>query len=236
LASLGKLTAGVVHELNHPIAVILGFADILLEKIEPSKNHEILETIERQAQNCKRIIESILDFARYPDKIDYSSDVNVSLERVFAVVENILVTEKIILKKNFTKDLPEVRGDSGRLQQVFMNLITNAVAAMQGEGVLTVSTRLNSSGNKVEILFKDSGHGIKREYRDKVLDAFFTTKKRGEGTGLGLSVSNGIVSKYGGTINFETVAEEENREKKGTTFIVALPVVPSRDRQISDST
>lgn len=234
LASLGKLTAGVVHELNQPIAVILGFTDILLEKIESStKNHEILETIERQAQNCKRIIESILGFARYPDKTDYSSDVNVSLERVLAVVENILVTEKITLEKNIAKDLPEVRGDSGHLQQVFMNLITNAAAAMQGGGTLTISTGLNSSGSKVNVVFKDTGHGIKREYRDKVLDAFFTTKKRGEGTGLGLSVSYGIVSKYGGDINFETVAEEEDRERMGTTFIVALPVVPSENKQMS---
>ena len=236
LASLGKLTAGVVHELNQPIAVISGFADILLEKIEPGKNHEILETIERQSQNCKRIIESILGFARYPDKTDYSSDVNISLERVLAVVENILVAEKITLKKNITAELPEVRGDSGHLQQVFMNLIINAVAAMRGGGVLTVSTRLNSFGNKVEILFKDTGHGIKREYRDKVFNAFFTTKKRGEGTGLGLSVSYGIVSKYGGNINFETVAEEEDRERMGTTFIVTLPVLSSGDKQMSDKT
>jgi len=228
LASLGKLTAGVVHELNQPIAVILGFTDILLEKIESStKNHEILETIERQAQNCKKIIESILDFARYPDKTEYSSNINESLERVLSVVENILVTEKITLEKNIAKDLPKVRGDSGHLQQVFMNLITNAVAVMQGGGALTVSTRLNSSGSKVKVVFKDTGHGIKREYRDKIFDAFFTTKKRGKGTGLGLSVSYGIVSKYGGDIKFETVAEEEDREKMGTTFIVALPVVPS---------
>ena len=233
LASLGKLTAGVVHELNQPIAVILGFADILLEKIEPGKNHEILETIERQAQNCKRIVESILGFARYPDKIEYSSNVNESLERVLFVVENILVTEKITLEKNMAKDLPKVRGDSGRLQQVFMNLITNAAAAMQEEGgVLTVSTGLNSSGSEVEVVFKDTGHGIKREYRDKIFDAFFTTKKRGEGTGLGISVSCDIVSKYGGDINFETVAEEEDRERMGTTFIVTLPVVPSKEQAI----
>ncbi|MCJ7616710.1 MAG: ATP-binding protein [Desulfobacterales bacterium] len=229
LAALGKLTACVVHELNQPIAVILGFTDILLEKIEFStKNHEILETIERQAQNCKKIVESILGFARYPDKTEYSSNVNESLERVLSVVENILVTEKITLEKNIAKDLPKVRGDSSHLQQVFMNLITNAVAAMQGGGTLTVSTGLNSSGSKVKVVFKDTGHGIKTEYRDKVLDAFFTTKKRGEGTGLGLSVSYGIVSKYDGDIKFETVAEEEDREKMGTTFIVTLPVVPSR--------
>ncbi|MEW6675996.1 MAG: ATP-binding protein [Nitrospirota bacterium] len=228
LASLGKLTAGVAHELNNPLAVILGFTDLLLENTVPgSKSHEGLEAIERQAHNCKRIVENLMGFARYPETTEYSTDVNVSLERVVSVVENTLVTKKITLEKNLAEGLPKVRGDSGHLQQVFMNLITNAVAAMDGGGVLTISTRLNGLGNRVEILFKDTGHGIKREYRDKIFEAFFTTKKVGEGTGLGLSVSHGIVTKYGGEITFETVAEEEDRERKGTTFIVSLPVVPS---------
>ena len=234
LASLGKLSAGVAHELNNPLTVILGFADILLEKAEPgSKNHEILETIDKQALNCKRIIESLLGFARYREKTEYSTDVNVDIEMVLSVVENILFTKKATLEKNLAKDLPKVRGGSGHLQQVFMNLITNAVAAMEGGGVLTVTTRLNDPGNRVEILFKDTGQGIKREYRDKIFEAFFTTKKIGEGTGLGLSVSHGIVTKYGGEITFETVSEEEDRERKGTTFIVSLPVVPSGSEQIS---
>ena len=225
LASLGKLSAGVAHELNNPVALILGFSDLLLEKVEPdSKSHEIVKTIERQALNCKRIVESILSYARHPEAIEYSSDVNENIEKVISVVENILVTEKITLEKRLTKDLPKVRGDSGRLQQVFMNFVTNAFSAMKGGGVLTVSTSLNSAGNKVEILFKDTGHGIKREYRNKIFEAFFTTKKVGEGTGLGLSVSYGIINKYNGDISFETVAEEEDMERKGTTFKVSLPV------------
>jgi PAS domain S-box-containing protein len=228
LASIGKLTAGVAHELNNPMAIILGFADLLLEKAEPgSKNHEILKTIERQALNCKRILESLLGFARYREKTEYSTDINENLERVVSVVENILATKNITLEKNLTEDLPKVRGDSGHLQQVFMNLITNAVAAMEGGGILTITTRLNEPGNRVEILFKDTGHGIKRENRDKIFEAFFTTKRMGEGTGLGLSVCYGIVTRYGGDITFETVAEEEDSERKGTTFTVSLPVVPS---------
>ncbi len=235
LASLGKLTAGVAHELNNPVAVIIGFSDLLLEKIDPgSKIHEIVEAIERQALNCKRIVESILGFARYPETSEYSTDVNLNLERVISVVENVLVTKKITLVKNLAEDLPKVRGDSGHLQQVFMNFITNAFGAMEEGGVLTVATRRNIPGNKVEILFKDTGQGIKREYRDKIFDAFFTTKRVGEGTGLGLSVSYGIVTKYDGDITFETVAEEEDRERKGTTFTVSLPVAPSGSKQISD--
>jgi two-component system NtrC family sensor kinase len=225
LMFLGKLAAGVAHELNNPVAVILGFADLLLDKIEPDNpSYNILKTIERQGLNCKRIVENLLSFARHQEVTEYSTEVNVSLERVISVIENILITKKITLEKNLAEDLPKVRGDSGHLQQVFMNLITNAVAAMDGGGVLTVSTRLNDSGTKVEILFKDTGHGIKREYRDKIFHPFFTTREVGEGTGLGLSACYGLVTKYGGSITFETVAEEEDRERKGTTFIVSLPV------------
>ena len=228
LASLGELAAGVAHELNNPMGIILGFADLLLEKMEPSsKEYEMLKIMERQGLNCKRIVESLLSFARYPETTVYSTDVNVDLKRVVSVVENILISKRITLEKSLSENLPKVKGDSGHLQHAFMNLITNAVAAMEGGGVLAVSTRLNDSGNRVEILFKDTGHGIKREDRDKIFDHFFTTRKVGEGTGLGLSVSHGIVTKYGGKITFETVAEEEDRERKGTTLIVSLPVASS---------
>jgi PAS domain S-box-containing protein len=228
LVFLGKLAAGVAHELNNPVAVILGFADLLLEKIESNHpSYEILKTIERQGLNCKRIVENLLSYARYPETIEYSTDVNASLERVVSVVENMVVTKKITLEKNFAEGLPKVRGGPGYLEQVFVNLITNAIAAMVGGGVLTISTRLNELDNRVEILFKDTGHGIKREYRDKIFDPFFTTREVGEGTGLGLSACYGIVTNYGGNITFETVAEEEDGERKGTTFIVSLHVASS---------
>jgi len=237
LASLGKLSAGVAHELNSPVAIIIGFSDLLLEKMEPgSKSHKILETIERQALNCKKIVESILSYARRPEVIEYSADVNENIEKVISVVENILIAKNITLEKRLTENLPKVRGDSGHLQQVFMNFVTNAFGAMKRGGVLAISTNLNSSGNKVEILFKDTGHGIKREYRNKIFEAFFTTKKVGEGTGLGLSVSHGIINKYGGEITFDTVAEEEDMEKKGTTFKVSLPVASLESGQKTDHT
>jgi two-component system NtrC family sensor kinase len=228
LASVGRLAAGVAHEFNNPLAIILGFADLLLEKAEPrSKEYEMLKAIERQGLNCKRIVENLLGFARYPEKTEYCADVNESLESVVSVVENILVTKNITLEKNLAEDLPRVRGDSGHLQQVFMNLITNAVAAMEEGGGLTISTRLNEPGKRVEILFKDTGCGIKREHRRRIFDPFFTTREVGEGTGLGLSVCYGIVTKYGGEITFETVAEEEDRKRRGTTFTVSLPVISS---------
>lgn len=236
LASVGKLSAGVAHELNNPMAIILGFTDLLLENAEPgSKNHEMLESVEKQALNSKRILESLLGFVKYREKTEYATDANGDIEKVLAVVEHMMATKNITVERNLAKDLPKVRGDTGHLQQVFMNLINNAVAVMEGGGVLTIVTRLNEPGNRVEIRFKDTGHGIKKEYREKIFEEFFTTKRVGEGIGLGLSVCQGIVTKYGGEMTFETVSEED-REKKGTTFIVYLPVVPPGSEQIPAQT
>jgi len=226
LVFLGKLAAGVAHELNNPVAVILGFADLLLEKVDPNNpSYELLKTIERQGLNCKRIVENLLSFARQPETTEYSSDVNASIEKVISVVESMLFTRKIILEINLAADLPKVRGDSGHLQQVFMNLITNAVAAMGEGGVLTISTRHVDNDGRVEIIFKDTGHGIRKEHRDKVFDPFFTTREVGEGTGLGLSACYGMVTNYGGYITFDTVTEDEDGERRGTTFTVSLPVI-----------
>ena len=227
LIFLGKLAADLAHELNNPMGVILGFADLLLERMDPgSQNYNMLKTIERQGLNCKRIVENLLSFATHPEKTEYSADVNASIEKVLSLVEDILLNEKISIVKNYTKDLPNVRGNSIHLQQVFISLITNAVSAMQEEGgSLTICTRLDASGNRAEIVFKDTGHGIKKEDRNRIFDPFFTTKDVGGGTGLGLSASYGIITKYDGDIIFETVTEEEDKDRKGTTFIVVLPVV-----------
>jgi two-component system NtrC family sensor kinase len=232
LASIGKMASGVAHEINNPMAIILGFADLFLEKVKPgSKEYEMLKAIERQGLNCKRIIETFLSLASYQETAEYTTDVNVNLESVFSVIDNILVSKNITLDMNLAENLPKVRGNPGHLQQVFMNLITNSIAAIDEEegGVLTISTKLNEPCEMVEILFEDTGRGIKKEHRDKIFDPFFTTRKTGEGTGLGLSVCHGLLTKYGGGITFKTVSEEEDRERKGTTFIVSLPIPPGND-------
>ena len=226
LIFLGKLADDLAHELNNPVGIILGFADLLLEKMDTeSKDYNVLKAIERQGLNCKRIVENLLSFATHPEKTEYSADVNASIEKVLSVVEDILHKEHIAIVRNFTQHLPNVKGDSKHLRQVFINLITNAISAMQGGGSLTICTGLNASGNRVEIIFKDTGHGIKKKHRDRIFDPFFTTKDVGEGTGLGLSACYGIVSKYDGEITFETATEEENKDRKGTTFSIVLPVV-----------
>jgi PAS domain S-box-containing protein len=223
LASMGTLSAGVAHEINNPLAVILGFTEILLDRVPPdSKEHELLKTIERQGLNAKRIVEKLMTYARQPAKEEEFSDLNRDIEGVLSLVQNNLLTNKIELETRFARDLPRVRGDSGELQQVFINLVNNAVAAMPQGGKLTVITKVNPYSQMVEAIFADTGTGIPREIADRIFDPFFTTKKVGEGTGLGLSVSYAIVTKFGGHIRFETRLQEGGGDNHGTTFFVTL--------------
>jgi two-component system, NtrC family, sensor kinase len=229
LASLGQLAAGVAHEINNPMAIILGYADMLLEKTEEnSKEYKILKTIERQGNNCKRIVENLMSFARMPEGVQYDTDVNRNIELVLEVVQNTLLTKKVAYEFSLGDKLPRVRGDAGQLQQVFMNLVTNAIKAMPQGGKLNITSRLNQTGDRVEVLITDTGDGIKREHLSKIFDPFFTTRKVGEGTGLGLSVSYAIIAKFGGAIYCASKSKEEFGEaESGSTFTVSLPVIES---------
>ncbi|HEY9074524.1 MAG TPA: ATP-binding protein [Desulfobaccales bacterium] len=223
LASLGTLSAGVAHEINNPLAVILGFTEILLDRMPPdSKEYEILKTIERQGFNCKRIVENLMGFARRPSQQEAFSDLKHNLQTVLLLVQNTLLTKKIDLELNLADNLPQVQGGSGELQQVFLNLITNAVAAMPEGGKLTVASRFNPEHTAIEAIVADTGSGIPQEYADRIFDPFFTTKKVGEGTGLGLFVSYAIVEKCGGHMRFETRTASEAPNASGTTFFVSL--------------
>jgi two-component system NtrC family sensor kinase len=226
LASMGTLSAGVAHEINNPLGIILGFTDLLLEKASPdSQEYDLLKTIERQGLNAKRVVENLLNFARHKEHKEEFVDINNNIETVLSVMNNTLLLNKIVVKKQLEDNLPTVKADSGELQQVFFNIINNAIHAMQAGGVLTITTML-CNNDAVEISFADTGHGIKIEHRNRIFDPLFTTKEVGKGTGLGLSVSYGIVTKHGGAITFETRTKEES-EETGTTFIIAFPVAHS---------
>jgi signal transduction histidine kinase len=151
------------------------------------------------------------------------------------VVTNTLLTKKVKLEAELAEGLPRVRGDAAQLQQVFLNLITNAVLAMPQGGRLTITTGLDDNG-RVQIRFVDTGEGIKKEHLPKIYDPFFTTRKVGEGTGLGLSVSYAIITKFGGAIACESTAKNETRnQESGTTFTISLPVAtPLSEIQIAE--
>ncbi|UCG80354.1 MAG: PAS domain S-box protein, partial [Desulfobacterales bacterium] len=222
MSSIGEMAAGIAHEVNNPIAIVLGFTELLMERFpEDSKEFMMLETIERQAVNCKSIVENLLTFTRIPHKITSVTDIVASLQKVVNMVENTLLTEKVVLHTNIEENLPKVRGDSQQIEQVFLNIINNAVAAMDGGGTLTILAR--RSDDMVSISFKDTGHGISPKHMDKIFEPFFTTKKVGEGTGLGLSVSYGTVKKFGGDIQIKSQTKQDGKQT-GTTFTVTLPV------------
>jgi two-component system NtrC family sensor kinase len=223
LASLGTLAAGVAHEINNPLAVILGFTDILLEKLpQDSQEYDILKTIEKQATNAKRIVENLLSFVRHKEHKEQLVNINECIETVIDVMNNTIAINNIEVKKNLQEKLPFVKGDAGELQQVFFNIINNAIYVMKGGGLLTISTRYD--GEWVEICISDTGCGIPKEHRQRIFDPFFTTKEVGKGTGLGLWVSYNIIKKHNGIISFETKTKEES-EETGTKFIIKLPPI-----------
>jgi two-component system, NtrC family, sensor kinase len=226
LASLGQLAAGVAHEINNPLAIILGFAELLSERLAPdSEELKLIKTIEKQGYNCKQIVENLMTFARFREISQYDTDINQGVELLMEVVKGTILTKKIKTRLDLAAGLPRVRGDADQLQQVFLNLINNAILAMPQGGELTIATRLNANEDRVQISFADTGTGIKKEYLAKIFDPFFTTRKVGEGTGLGLSVSYAIIQKFGGTIHCESMTgDEAPHQKSGTTFTISLPL------------
>ncbi|MBC2709576.1 MAG: PAS domain S-box protein [Desulfosarcina sp.] len=228
LASLGTLAAGVAHEVNNPLGVILGFCDLLLQKADKnSQTYQDLKTIERQGLHCKEVIENLLSFSRVRVGSSEYSDLNLCIDEIINVVKHTLEMNEIELVTDQAENLPPVRGDSRQLQQVFLNLINNAIAAMENGGVLKIRSRFQRRGRMAVIDFSDNGTGIAPENMDRIFEPFFTTKPEGEGTGLGLFVSYGIVNKFGGSLSCvsSTVDDPEKAgSARGTTFTIQLPV------------
>jgi two-component system, NtrC family, sensor kinase len=224
LALLGTLAAGVAHEINNPLGVMLGFCDLLVRKKEPgSQEYEDLKIIERQGLHCKQVVENLLSFSRVGRETTADTDLNLCLLDTIKVIRHNLEMKGIDLQTELTENLPRVSGDDRQLQQVFLNLINNAAAAMAEGGVLTCKTYWLPGGKRVAVQIRDQGTGIAPEVIDHIFEPFFTTKPEGEGTGLGLFVSYGIINKFGGTIACESQTQETRERPKGTTFTVELP-------------
>ena len=234
LASMGTLAAGVAHEINNPLGVILGFTDLLVRKTpKDTQAYEDLKTIERQGNHCKQIVENLLRFARFGRGTAEKADINEEIREIVAIVAHTLEMDNIELIAELADNIPMVQGDPRELQQVFLNLINNASSAMKGGGRLTIRSWWNRKNQKAEVQIQDTGHGISREHMDHIFEPFFTTKPEGEGTGLGLAVTYGIVSKYGGTIDCESISEDSPQGKDrryGTVFTVKMPIAKEGNR------
>jgi len=219
LASLGQISTGIAHEINNPLGVMLGYTQLLLrDRAAGSQIYDDLKTIEKHARNCKAVVEDLLKFARSAQTKKSRVDVNQCLEEVVALLGHQLELDKISVETRLESNLTSVTADSEKLKQVFMNLLMNSRQAMSGKGRISVRTESDPGKAVVRVIFSDNGCGIPAEHIDKIFDPFFSTKPAGEGTGLGLSVSYGIVQDHNGRI------EVESRPGKGSAFTVELPI------------
>lgn len=219
LASLGQLAAGVAHEMNNPLGSIMVLSYLLLEDLETERPERgQVEKIIKEATRCKEIVQGLLEFSRYMPSRMIPLKVNAVLSEVLSLVADHLLFQHIDLIQDLAPDLPLVLGDKNRLEQVFINLLMNSGEAMEGLGRLTVSTSMHPEGNRVRLVFSDTGPGISENLLGRLFDPFFTTKGVGSGVGLGLSISYGIIEKHMGRIFVEKTGLE------GTTFVIELPV------------
>jgi two-component system NtrC family sensor kinase len=218
LASLGKLAAGIAHEINNPLGGVLIYGHLLMEDTEKnSSEYENLKKIVKETTRCKDIVKGLLEFSRPKEPEMVPTDVHEVINRALAIFEPQALFQNIEVQKQFS-DIPRVIADGSQLQQVFTNIISNAAEAMAGSGVLTIRTSLEKQTDLIKIEFSDSGHGIKAENMNRLFEPFFTTKEVGKGTGLGLAISYGIIQKHEGSI------EVRSEVGKGSTFTVILPV------------
>jgi signal transduction histidine kinase len=222
LASIGELTGGVAHEINTPITSILALASHLAEgrsaaTLAPSLRQS-LEVIVQQAQRVAKIVGNLLTFSRQ-SRLELSRvDVGELLETAFSLLQHRLHNGDIRLVREIDLDLPQILGDAGRLTEVFVNLLNNAMDSMPAGGTVTVRAGgIAENGGGVRVEVSDTGYGIPPENLNRIFDPFFTTKEPGKGTGLGLSISHGIVKDHGGRIS------TQSRLGAGTTFTVILP-------------
>ena len=230
MAAAGQLAAGVAHELNNPLGGILGYSQFALEKIKGKPIEQFsqqdvadflqyLGDIEQQTKRCRSMIQNLLKFSRASRKEEFEpTDVNQVLKETLAFTKHQVEKKKVRLVESMDDSLPLIMGHPSQLQQVFTNLILNAIQAMPQGGSLTISTGAGRDPEFTEITFTDTGVGISEENLDKIFEPFFSTKKVGEGTGLGLSVSYGLIKNHGGEIK---VTSEKTQ---GTTFTVMLPL------------
>ena len=218
IASLGRMAAGVAHEINNPLAGILIYAELLARELDQQPTlRENIEIVINQTMRCQQIVNRLLDFSRHSLGQKRLFDPNEVVRNCVDLVSHQAFFHNIQIRQELDPSLPQIIGDPGQIQQVFANLLLNAADAMNGSGAITVSSQRTPGGEGVEVRFTDTGCGIPPEILDKIFEPFFTTKPPGKGTGLGLSVVYGVIQRHGGTIQAESLPGY------GATFTVTLP-------------
>ncbi|MCF8095309.1 MAG: PAS domain-containing sensor histidine kinase [Desulfobacteraceae bacterium] len=219
LASIGQLSSGIAHEINNPLGIIQGYTQLLLRgEPEGGQRREDLQIILKHAKSCKAIVEDLLNFARRSQPEMADINIHEVIEDALVFIRHRSKMENVRIEKNFGQDLPAVRMDEKKIKQVLVNLVMNAGHAVSQSGTITISTQYDPRQRQLVVGVADDGYGIEKRHLSRIFDPFFTTKPTGEGTGLGLAVSYGIVKSHGGEIVVES------RPGQGAVFRVILPV------------
>jgi two-component system NtrC family sensor kinase len=221
-ASVGRLAAGVAHEINNPLTGVLTFTHMLLRRDDISEEiREDLQTIADATERVRMIVKGLLDFSRQTKIEPELTDINALIEQTIPLVANQALVKGVIFCFDPGKDIPTRTLDRNQVQSVILNIILNAIDATEKGGHINIYTTVTTAaggGRAIEVEINDTGCGIAPEHLDKLFDPFFSTKEVGKGTGLGLSVSQGIIERHGGTIRVRST------EGEGSVFTISLPV------------
>lgn len=229
LAAVGKLAAGVAHELNNPLTGILSFAEELkldMEPDDPRRND--IEVIIRETMRCRQIVRDLMDYARLEKPHRQQMNINRVVERSLSLVQKQAAFHDVTFDIRLSDDLPDVSVDPNQMQQVFLNLIINAAEAMNNVGKITIESRTLNDKRAVETVVTDRGHGIPSDKIQQIFEPFYSTKGQ-QGNGLGLSVVQSIVEQHGGKV------EVESEVGKGSSFKIILPSVLHEERSMADA-
>ena len=218
LASIGQLAAGVAHEINNPLGVIQCYADLIGKaRQEDSQIQSDVGIIRKHTAQCKNVVKALLNFARAAEPQRSRVNITDCIEDVLSVVQLQIEKDEIAIRRQYDPNLPGINIDPHQMRQVFMNLLINAHQAITKHGTIFIAAA-RTADNRIEVTIRDTGSGISGSNLEKIFDPFFTTKESDQGTGLGLSVSYGIVKQHGGEIQVESIPGH------GTTFTVVLPI------------
>jgi signal transduction histidine kinase len=222
LVSLGRLSAGVAHEINNPLTTILTTSMLLQEECEPGDTiFKELQTICDETLRCRRIVTSLLDFARETKPAKKPISINDIIAECLVLTKKQAAFDDVNIETKLSDNLPLINLDKDQIQQALINLLLNALASTDSGGVITISTAFYPLDEAVEIAVNDTGEGIPGDKIDKIFDPFFTTRE--SGTGLGLAITHGIIERHGGSIDVKS------KTGHGTTFTIRIPVNPGNE-------